>query len=303
MEERFGAVKVPLAVLWVEPGAKRTHDNLILSSPTDPARWADGMDDEMRLWLVGKVETQVLFGERLIILDRRENWLKVAAVAQATEQDSRGYPGWLPADQVSFTAEYLQAQVQMPLIAVSTAKTILYRDSNATVPITELSYQTRLPCLGPGGDQTIAVRLPDGSTGYLATDAIQETDKIILRAENLVTEARRFTGLRYIWGGTSSFGFDCSGFAMRVYQSQGVSIPRDADDQARGGIPVDQTDLAPGDLLFFAGDHGQGSIHHVGIFAGDGQMIHAPNSRSAVREESCTTGVYGDEFCGARRYR
>jgi len=303
MAEELCAVNVPVAVLWVEPGAKRAYDELILAADTHPAAWAEGMDDEMRLWLVGKVETQVLFGERLAILDRRGDWLKVAAAEQLTAQESRGYPGWLPAVQVSCDAAYLLEQEQLPQVAVTAAKTALYRDSAATAVMTELSYQTRLPRLAVCGESSITARLPDGGTGYLLPVATSEVGEIVFRPENLAVEARRFLGLRYLWGGTSAYGFDCSGFALRIYQSQGVRIPRDADEQARGGAPVSRNDLICGDLLFFAGENGKGAVHHVGIYAGDGLMIHAPNSRSAVRQEPFGSGVYGDEYSGARRYR
>ncbi|MDR3590055.1 MAG: C40 family peptidase [Negativicutes bacterium] len=302
MTETFGAVNVPVAVLWTEPGAKRAYDELILAPANAPAAWADGMDDEMRLWLVGKVETQVLFGERLAILDRQGDWLKVAAVEQLTDQDGRGYPGWLPAAQVCFDETYLREQEQLPLVAVTAARTPLYLNSGATAVLTGLTYQTRLPRLAACGE-TVTVRLPDGGTGFLPAAATTAVDEISFRPENLPAEARRFLGLRYIWGGTSAYGFDCSGFALRLYQSQGLRIPRDADEQARAGTAVARADLACGDLLFFAGDNGQGAIHHVGIYAGEGLMIHAPNSRSAVREEPFAAGVYGDEYCGARRYR
>jgi gamma-D-glutamyl-L-lysine dipeptidyl-peptidase len=303
MAEIFGAVNVPVAVLWTEPGAKRAYDRLILTPANDPAAWSGGMDDEMRLWLVGKVETQVLFGERLVLLDRQGEWLKVAAVEQLTDQDSRGYPGWLPAAQVSFGSVYLEEAEQSPPVAVTAVTTPLYKDSGATAVLTELSYQTRLPRLAGSADNTVIVRLPDGGTGYLPAGAVGAVEKIVFRPENLPLEARRFLGLRYIWGGTSAYGFDCSGFALRLYQSQGLRIPRDADEQARAGTPVAKADLSCGDLLFFATDNGKGSVHHVGIYAGDGLMIHAPNSRSAVRQEPFAAGVYGDEFCGARRYR
>ncbi|MHB8985553.1 MAG: C40 family peptidase, partial [Eubacteriales bacterium] len=109
-------------------------------------------------------------------------------------------------------------------------------------------------------------------------------------------------GLPYLWGGTSSYGFDCSGFTFRILQSQGLSIPRDADEQAREGVPVVKENLRPGDLLFFAAKEGRGQIHHVGIYSGGGRMVHAPDSSSSVREEEYDAGAYGEEYWGARRY-
>ena len=85
----------------------------------------------------------------------------------------------------------------------------------------------------------------------------------------------RFLGLPYTWGGTSSFGYDCSGFTQMLCRRLGARIPRDADVQAAwpGVVPVKREDLAPGDLLFFgsAADH----ITHTGMYIGDGKFINA----------------------------
>ncbi|MBP2654539.1 MAG: putative rane protein [Firmicutes bacterium] len=300
MTEIFAAVNVPLAVLWSEPGPKRPHDNLILEPVTNPLAWADTMDDEMRLWLVGKVETQLLYGERLLILERHNDWIKVAAVEQTTSLNTHGYPGWLPAAQVRSDIGFLEDQLHSPLLTITAAKAPLYQD-NAS--ICELSYQTRLPLVTAEDSEYYSVRLPSGNVGHIYRSQAMPQTKAPFSAQAIVTEARKFLGLRYIWGGTSAFGFDCSGFVMRLYASQEIFIPRDADDQASGGSPVDKADLELGDLLFFANANGQGAIHHVGLYSGDDRMIHAPNSRSAIREEQFTVGSYGDEYWGARRYR
>lgn len=302
MTDVFGAINVPLAILWTEPGDKREHDRLILGTVTDPKGWADGMNDDMRLWLVGKVETQALFGERVVIIDRQGDWLQVAAAEQATERDPHGYPGWLPAVQVYSDTRFLREQAGFPSVAVTAPQTRLYRDDCATIALAELSYQSRLPLLAEN-ELTFTVRLPSGDKGCLRRGDTVKSTEAAFSAADLLRQARLFLGLRYIWGGTSSYGFDCSGFVQRLYQSQGIRIPRDADEQAQAGISVSRQDLAPGDLLFFASDNGQGSIHHVGMYTADDSMIHAPNSRAAIKEESFATGIYAREYWGARRYR
>ncbi|MCL6639486.1 MAG: C40 family peptidase [Firmicutes bacterium] len=292
---------MPLAVLWTEPGPKREYDRSILGAGTDPAAWAAGMDPEMRLWLVGKAETQALYGERLAVLERRGDWLKVAAVAQKTRLNHLGYPGWLPAVQVQSDPSYLRDQEAMPEVAISVPGAVLYRDPALREASIEVGYQTRLPLLAEE-EKAVRVRLPDGGTGYIERDKVKKTGELSFSGSGIVREARRFLGINYLWAGASPYGFDCSGFTMRLYQSQGISIPRDADDQAQEGVPVAREDLAPGDLLFFAAKGGRGQIHHVGLYSGNGMMIHAPNSRSAVREEPFDSGVYGEEYWGARRY-
>jgi gamma-D-glutamyl-L-lysine dipeptidyl-peptidase len=84
-----------------------------------------------------------------------------------------------------------------------------------------------------------------------------------------------------------------------VYAMRGVTIPRDADAQARAGVPVARADLLPGDLVFFASN---GFVHHVGIYVGDNMMLHAPQTGSAVQLLSLSTQPYANEYSGARRY-
>ena len=301
MTDLLVAVNVAMAVLWTEPAITREYDGLICQEAVEPEKWADGMDGDMRLWLVGKVETQVLYGEKLIVLEQRDGWLKVAAAGQPSHHTPGGYPGWISLAQVAGAPDFLQHDSSLPLAVVAVPKTLLYKDEDGSEPLMELSYQTRLPLLALLRS-TVMVRLPDGGTGYLASSDVVNSYNLSFSPEGIINEARRFTGLRYIWGGTSAYGFDCSGFVMRLYQSQGITIPRDADEQGLAGMPVAEEDLTPGDLVFFASDKGLGKVHHVGIYSGKGMMIHSPNSLSEVREEPYNAGVYGEEFWGARRY-
>ena len=97
-------------------------------------------------------------------------------------------------------------------------------------------------------------------------------------ALSLVEVARQFLGAPYLWGGTSPFGFDCSGLTQAVLRSKGVLLPRDSKDQAQIGTEVAGQELLAGDLLFWPG--------HVAICAGDQKIIHATRRRGIVAEES-----------------
>lgn len=96
-------------------------------------------------------------------------------------------------------------------------------------------------------------------------------------ASNLISYARRFLGVPYVWGGTSPSGFDCSGFTSYVYRNAaGVDIGRTTYAQINAGREVSRSELQPGDLVF---PH-EG---HVGIYVGNGQMIHAPQTGDVVK--------------------
>ena len=123
------------------------------------------------------------------------------------------------------------------------------------------------------------------------------------RASGLVISALNFLGVPYQRGGNDSdSGFDCSGFTRHVFQlSLGLVLPRRVDDQAsaRGLVPVDRTELRPGDLVFF--NTLKRSFSHVGIYVGEGRFIHAPRSGSEVRIENLRQAYWAERYTGARR--
>ena len=102
--------------------------------------------------------------------------------------------------------------------------------------------------------------------------------------------AKNYIGVPYVYGGTTPNGFDCSGFVQYVYRQMGISINRVAADQARNGTYVSKENLQPGDLVFFA-KPGR-TIHHVGMYVGNGQYIHAPYTGRTITIENMTRKDY-----------
>ena len=93
--------------------------------------------------------------------------------------------------------------------------------------------------------------------------------------------AQQFLGNPYVWGGASlTNGADCSGFVMSVYGHFGISLPHNAAAQSGYGVSVKESELAPGDLIFY--DSGEG-IDHIAIYIGNGQIIHASNERDGIK--------------------
>ena len=109
---------------------------------------------------------------------------------------------------------------------------------------------------------------------------------------SVIDIAMQFIGVPYVWGGASPGGFDCSGLVLYAYARVGVSLPHSSRAQFGYGVAVSRDSLQPGDLVFFGSP-----IHHVGIYVGGGNMVHAPNTGSSVRINSISRSNYA----GARR--
>ncbi|SNS79864.1 Cell wall-associated hydrolase, NlpC family [Geodermatophilus pulveris] len=112
-------------------------------------------------------------------------------------------------------------------------------------------------------------------------------------AQTAVDTALAQVGDPYSWGATGPNAFDCSGLTSFAYKAAGVSIPRVSRDQATFGTAVAKSDLQPGDLVFF-----YSPVSHVGMYIGNGQMVHAPSSGSSVKVVNVDSMP---SYSGARR--
>lgn len=114
----------------------------------------------------------------------------------------------------------------------------------------------------------------------------------------LLNTAMKFGGVPYVWGGASPTGFDCSGFVQYVFGQIGIILPRTADVQYELGRKVTQTELQPGDLVFF--ETYEPGASHDGIYVGDGRFI-AANSGTGVAIVSLEDPYWSTKYLGARR--
>ena len=117
-------------------------------------------------------------------------------------------------------------------------------------------------------------------------------------ARRIISSAMDYMGVPYIFGGTTPYGFDCSGYVQYVFANAGISLPRTADVQYEQGTPISTAELVPGDLVFFT-TYTYGASH-VGIYVGDGNFIHASSSRG-VTISSLSEAYYSSHYIGARR--
>lgn len=116
----------------------------------------------------------------------------------------------------------------------------------------------------------------------------------------LVAEAKKHLGKKYVWGATGPNTFDCSGLTQYCHKKLGISIPRTSLAQSNGGKSVSKSNLQMGDLIFWKTTSAK--VGHVGMYVGNGQFIHAPNSRSVVKIDSLSNSYYSSRYVNARRY-
>ena len=118
------------------------------------------------------------------------------------------------------------------------------------------------------------------------------------KLRNILRAAYSVIGTPYVFGGTSPYGFDCSGFTQYAFARAGISLPRTADVQFYSGRKVPISNLRPGDLVFFTTYEPGAS--HCGIYVGNGQFIHAGSS-TGVTVSNAFTGYWGARYYGACR--
>ena len=151
-------------------------------------------------------------------------------------------------------------------------------------------------------------RADDGTTPIRSVDPVTTAQPVAKKlparqlasaraamSRRVVSYAKRFLGVRYVYGGSSPrSGFDCSGFVRYVYAHFGVSLPHSSYAQFADGHRVARGSLRPGDLVFFDG------VGHVGLYVGNGRFIHAPHTGTRV-QITTLAGWYSARFSGARR--
>jgi cell wall-associated NlpC family hydrolase len=120
--------------------------------------------------------------------------------------------------------------------------------------------------------------------------------------QQVVAYAKKFLGVKYVYGASSPKGFDCSGFALYVFKHFGIKLERTSASQGAHGTKIKRSELQPGDLVFFDTNGGLNGISHVGIYIGDGKFIHASSYNHKVIINSLNTGTYNKQFMRARKY-
>jgi cell wall-associated NlpC family hydrolase len=213
------------------------------------------------------VVSQAILGSNIVTLQKKGKWVKVETADR--------YSGWV---QKKLLRESRQPYADSgESVQVTSLFANVYRETDVTAhaPLLTLPFEARVEVVArPANEQRwIQVRLPDDRTGWVQQGDVTSQPRNLSIPESIAL-AKRFLGIPYLWGGRSSFGFDCSGFTQMLVRSRGITMPRDADLQAAwsGVETIDRKDLQPGDLLFFG--ESDKKITHTGMYIGDGQFVH-----------------------------
>lgn len=150
-----------------------------------------------------------------------------------------------------------------------------------------------------------SVRREETSTTQVEEKKQEETKTTTKEASSkgseVVAMAKKYLGSRYVYGGSSPSGFDCSGFTMYIYKQFGVSLPHSATAQSSKGTKVEKKNLQPGDIVFFTNYKTGKGIGHCGIYIGGGQFIHASTERTGVITTSLNSGSHAKRYVTAVR--
>ena len=226
------------------------------------------------------VVSQAIYGSNVTLLTPRGEWSRI--------QTADHYKGWVRSRYLRLVQSGTGYATSGVVVQVESLFANVYREPNITrhQPVITIPFESRLEVISDRNaadskpatekgtpDGWLHVRLPDKRDEWIQAGDVISDPKPLSIPESIEL-AKRFLGFPYLWGGSSSFGFDCSGFTQMLMRARGKIMPRDADKQAawKGVIAIERKDLQPGDLLFFGSS--AKDITHTGMYIGDGQFIH-----------------------------
>ncbi len=172
-------------------------------------------------------------------------------------------------------------------------------NTSSTV-VTKLSMGEKVDLLYCNGYNWYCVKLSDGSTGFCSSDYISLQPVQSGTADSIIAMANSLLGRPYVYGASGPSAFDCSGFTSYVYKAHGISLPRSSAAQSGVGTTVSRDELLPGDLVFFATGR-SGAVSHVGIYIGDGDIIHAASGQGRITINNLSQSYYSSRYKWAKR--
>lgn len=249
--------------------------------------------------------TQALIGQPVYAEGGQGDWIFV--------QTWDSYRGWVRADRVRMLdgRDTPYASTGPVAIMRELFVDIFTEPFERADVITKATISTEIE-VARVTDEWVELRLPNGRLGFIRRHDAKLVDKDTAQAiwlpvpSKLAETAMRFVGIPYLWGGTSPFGIDCSGFVQLVYRIHNVTLLRDAHMQATDtrGTWISKNDLSTGDLMFFGKPKKTGPerFTHVGMVLDRERFIHSCGD-SGVTITQLDDSYYSSIYCGAVRMR
>lgn len=228
--------------------------------------------------LQGRLDTVAVSGEQVRVLERIEDSL-VSVELMCQPNGDRGYVGLM---NVSHVGPDLRSRATHVVSGRGVMAELRARGSESI----ELAAGTTVEVLeGQERDGCADVLLSSGEVMRCRSADLRPVDSLLEAAE-VFTIAMQFLGVPYLWGGIEGAGIDCSGLVYAAGRIGGYDVPRDAHHQwAATAVDVSWDELKIGDILFFGCEASLSGIDHVGLYAGDGMMLHAPETGRDVLVE------------------
>lgn len=288
------ALCLAIACLLAVPASADTIGGGTVSADALNLRTEPSLDAAVKLLVPG--------GAFVLVEEQKNAWSKVAY---------NGVTGYVSSQYISFAES---ADGAYGFAATVKGSDVRMRSGPSTTDniIGHFDEGAELYVTGVNGSW-LKVATEGGASGYIRSDLLKyftdagesaggQTSPVSTATlgEQVVATAKEYLGYRYVWGGMSTAGFDCSGFVNYVYKQYDYSMNRVAQSiYTNDGVSVEKADLQPGDLVFFG--YSGTSVTHVGMYIGDGQMIHASSSDGKVVTTSLSGSYYTRMYVGAKR--
>lgn len=219
------------------------------------------------------VQTLIPEGESYDVVEELDGWVKIAV-----DTDIEGY---VSSEYVNLETEFVEAEsIEEEKARLAEEERIRKEAEEAAKKADEAAAAKKKETKSESSTtSTTNTESSQAASSEAAAPAV--TAPVSGSRAAIVSYALQFVGNPYVAGGTSlTNGADCSGFTYSVFADCGISIPRDSRSQAAGGTPVDLSAIQPGDLLFYSDG---GSINHVALYIGNGQVVHASTAKTGIK--------------------
>lgn len=220
------------------------------------------------------VQTLIPEGESYDVVEELDGWVKIAV-----DTDIEGY---VSSEYVNLETEFVEAEsIEEEKARLAEEERIRKEAEEAAKKADEAAAAAKKKETKSESSSTSTTNTESSQAASSEAAAPAVTAPVSGSRAAIVSYALQFVGNPYVAGGTSlTNGADCSGFTYSVFADCGISIPRDSRSQAAGGTPVDLSAIQPGDLLFYSDG---GSINHVALYIGNGQVVHASTAKTGIK--------------------